>query len=271
MKKIIKLASLLVMGLTLLVSCQNPVNTGNNSSDDDEAEKKAEILRKKIEVYNKWVGTTWELVEGEEEYTDINTIVFADDSVTLGNYQYSLNKNTDLFFNDELPEANRHFYSSEIVIKVGGNYYGIRKLLNNDKKMHFKNGIINHTCEYYLKSSTSGSGTGGSGSENNADVNGTYKFTNATGSQNNGNITLDNGNWTYTGDRTRNPNSGTYTTSGNEITLKWVASGYDVTETFTLTDNGDSVTWKSKNDYVSSLFSSLFGVANTLELTFTKE
>lgn len=269
MKKIIKLASLLVIGLTLLVSCQNPVNTGNNSSDDD-AEKKAEILRKKIEVYNKWVGTTWELDEGEDDYAGIKTIVFADDSVTLGNYQYSLNKNTDLFFNEELPEAIRHFSIFELVLKIGGDYYGIMKLSYTDEKMWFVKGD-NHSLQYSLKSSAGGSGTGGSGSGNNADVNGTYKFTNATGSQNNGNITLDNGNWTYTGDRTRNPNSGTYTTSGNEITLKWVASGYDVTETFTLTDNGDSVTWKSKNDYVSSLFSSLFGVANTLELTFTKE
>lgn len=269
MKKIIKLASLLVMGLTLLVSCQNPVNTGNNSSDDD-AEKKAEILRKKIEIYEHYVGTTWELVKGEyEEYTDINTIVFADDSVTLGNYQYSLNKNTDLFLYDELPEGLR-FRSIILTLKIGGNYYGIGESYSNTK-MDFKIFSTGYTVEYNLKSSTGGAGTGGSGSGNNADVNGTYKFTNATGSQNNGNITLDNGNWTYTGDRTRNPNSGTYTTSGNEITLKWVASGYDVIETFTLTDNGDSVTWKSKNDYVSSLFSSLFGVANTLELTFTKE
>ncbi|MCQ2601271.1 MAG: hypothetical protein MJ184_07905 [Treponema sp.] len=223
----------------------------------------------KEERYSAYIGTTWELAEGWEEYTDINKIVFADDSVTLGNNQYSLNKKTDLFFNYELPEALR--YSSIILtLKIGGNYYGIGKSYINTK-IDFKNFSTGYYVEYNLKSSTSGSGAGGSGAGNEASVNGTYKFTGATGSQNNGNITLDNGNWTYTGDRTRNPDSGTYTIAENEITMKWTANGYDVTETFVLSENGSSVTWQSQNDYVSNLFSMLFGIANTFEVTFIKD
>ena len=100
--------------------------------------------------------------------------------------------------------------------------------------------------------------------------NGTYSFTNATAPQMNGSITLNNGNWSYSGDKTSPAASnGTYTVSNNKLTMKWTASGYEVSESFTISNNGSVSTWKSENSATSTLFSMLFGVVS-LNMDFTK-
>ena len=86
----------------------------------------------------------------------------------------------------------------------------------------------------------------------------------------NGLITLSNGNWSYSGDKSSPAASnGTYTVSGNKLTVKWNASGYEVSENFTIAESGSNSTWKSENTGVSTFFSMLFGVTS-LEMTFTK-
>lgn len=106
--------------------------------------------------------------------------------------------------------------------------------------------------------------------DENSTITGTYSFTNATPPQMNGSITLSNGNWSYSGDKSSPAASnGTYTASGNKITVKWNASGYEVSETFTITESGSNSTWESENSGVSTFFSMLFGVTG-LEMTFTK-
>ena len=107
-------------------------------------------------------------------------------------------------------------------------------------------------------------------SDNDCTIIGTYSFTNATPPQMNGSITLSNGNWSYSGEKSSPAASnGTYTVSKNEITVNWNASGYEVSETFTITESGSNSTWKSKNTVTSTFFSMLFGVTS-LEMNFTK-
>ena len=120
----------------------------------------------------------------------------------------------------------------------------------------------------YMKRVTSSSG-GGSGEA--TSLNGTYSFESATGSQTNGSITLSDGTWTYNGSKTNvAAKNGTYTVDGSKVTVNWTAQA-DVSETFTVTDNGDgSVKWVLDGYNNSTLFSMLFGVAGQTELTFKK-
>ena len=120
----------------------------------------------------------------------------------------------------------------------------------------------------YMKRVTSSSG-GGSGEA--TTLNGTYSFESATGSQTNGSITLSDGTWTYNGSKTNvAAKNGTYTVDGSKVTVNWTAQ-VDVSETFTVTDNGDgSVKWVLDGYNNSTLFSMLFGVAGQTELTFKK-
>lgn len=98
---------------------------------------------------------------------------------------------------------------------------------------------------------------------------GSYAFDNATGSQQNGTVTLKDGNWSYSGDKS-NPaaSSGTYTVNGSKVTLNWTAAGNNVSETFTISTLDNSSTWTSEYSGTSLLFSMLFGVVST-EMTFT--
>lgn len=98
--------------------------------------------------------------------------------------------------------------------------------------------------------------------------NGTYSFSTAVRPAMNGSITLNNGNWSYEGEKTAvAAKSGTYTLSGSTFTFKWTANGYEISEEFEITNNGSSSTWKSKASGTSTLFSMLFGVVST-EMTF---
>ena len=107
-------------------------------------------------------------------------------------------------------------------------------------------------------------------SDEDISVAGKYTFANATPPQMNGSISLSDGKWSYSGEKSSPAaSSGTYTVSKNKITVKWNASGNEVSETFTITESGSESTWKSDNSGVSTFFSMLFGVMN-LEMTFTK-
>ncbi len=122
-----------------------------------------------------------------------------------------------------------------------------------------------------VKSSSSGGNNGTASITSANNLTGKYSFSEAVKPQVNGSFTLSgDGKWTYSGDK-QNPaaTSGTWSVSGGKITLKWTAKGYEVSETFTVEEDGNKSEWKSESSVVSNFLSMLFGVADT-KLTFKK-
>lgn len=258
----------------IFASCTQPASSSSSDDDNSYNYSPAQIAELKG-YYSKLIGTCWENEELNNSLyvkpKNILTVAFASDSVTINNVRYTINQNTDLCFNDKVTdEVLKNCSSPVFFIKINNNFYGFSKYLFNDNTYDDSNldveSLFNGSyCYETLIPSSTGSG-GGSG--NNNTISGSYSFNNATGSQSNGTITLSDGNWSYSGSKS-NPaaSSGTYTVNGSKITVSWTASGYNNSETFTVTTSGSSSTWKSENTGVSLLFSMLFGTTS-LEMTF---
>ena len=97
MKKII--VGLLFFAV-LFAGCQMPNNasdSGNNNNSNENTQDLAAIA-----VYNKLVGTKWEVevYEGTKKTGFPDVVIFADDSITMDNVQYSVNKDDFKFIND---------------------------------------------------------------------------------------------------------------------------------------------------------------------------
>ena len=63
--------------------------------------------------------------------------------------------------------------------------------------------------------------------------------------------------------------SGTYTVSGSKVTFFWNANGYDVSESFTVTNSGSSSEWRSDSNGTSTFLSMVFNVMS-LSITLGK-
>lgn len=214
------------------------------------------------------------------EPTCVSTFSFTENSVTLDNIEYSINQNTDLFLADELNDYYCESSTSsklfgdicELYIKIGDYYYCFSyyefpdlEIMASFYKQTNGTWKQNPLWQRYTRVSASESG----GSTETSTITGSYAFNNATGSQQNGTVTLADGNWSYSGDKS-NPaaSSGTYTVNGSKVTLNWTAAGNSVSETFTISTSGNSSTWTSEYSGTSLFFSMLFGVVS-LEMTFT--
>lgn len=249
----------------ILAGCTQPASSSSSDDDNSYNYSPAQIAELKG-YYSKLIGTSWE--NPDEVKENILTLSFADDSVTINNVRYTFNQNTDLYFNDKVTDEILKNSTVTFFIKINNNFYGFTKYLfdnnsYNDNQLGVDSVKNGKYCYESLKLSSTGGGSG-----NNNIIAGSYSFNNATGSQSNGTITLSNGNWSYSGSKS-NPaaSSGTYTVNGSKITVSWTASGYNNSETFTVTTSGSSSTWKSENTGVSLLFSMLFGTTS-LEMTF---
>lgn len=85
----------------------------------------------------------------------------------------------------------------------------------------------------------------------------------------NGTVSLADGNWSYNGEKTNAAaTSGTYTVNGSKVTVSWIASGMDLSETFTLTKDGSISTWVSEESGASPFLVMLFGITDT-QVTFS--
>lgn len=275
-----KIYFLLSLCVLAFASCQQP-NTNDPAEETciTYTEEELAYLKKQ---YSYLIGTSWKH-RAEYEVYNISNIIFAKDSVTLNNFQYSINLDTDLYYIKDAPDeilSSCNWYNGVFIIKVNETFYGIGgyagnedcnrpglEYIKDDKKLSvysvYKDGE-DHPDRMELVSSSGGSSSGSESA-----VAGSYSFTGATGSQANGKITLSDGTWSYSGSKL-NPaaSSGTYTVDGSKITMKWTLSGIETSETFTVTTSGSSSTWKSDNVYTSTFFSGMFGVTD-LEMTFT--
>lgn len=265
-----------LLSLFGFIAC-NMNDDGNENGTETKTIGKAENLQTKKELYAKYIGTSWKIDDWSAWIdTEISNISFTENSVTLNNVEYSINQNTDLFLADELNdyycennESEKIFASNELYIKLDDDCYHFIHPAGFDNKIYSgfyeqTDGTwVKKTNRYNLVSSSSG------GSTETSTITGSYSFNNSTGSQQNGTITLKDGNWSYSGDKS-NPavSSGTYSVNGSKVTLNWTAASNNISETFTISTSDNSSTWTSEYSGTSLLFSMLFGVVNT-EMTFT--
>lgn len=265
-----------LLSLFGFIAC-NMNDDGNENGTETKTIGKAENLQKKKERYKKdYLGTSWKIRDGQTNETGISTISFTENSVTLDNVEYSINQDTDLYLSDEL---NDYYCESTESKNIFGNFYEIYIKLVDDCYYCFEyNSVLDRiTAGFYKQTNgtwirkdnkytrVSSSESGNSETT----YTGSYSFNNSTGSQQNGTITLKDGNWSYSGDKS-NPavSSGTYSVNGSKVTLNWTAASNNVSETFTISTSDNSSTWTSEYSGTSLLFSMLFGVVNT-EMTFT--
>lgn len=109
------------------------------------------------------------------------------------------------------------------------------------------------------------------GSTSTESLTGTYSFTGASGYEKSGALTLtSDGAWSYSGEKSNiAASSGTYTVSGSKVTFFWNANGYNVSESFTVTNSGSSSEWRSDSNGTSTFLSMVFNVMS-LSITLGK-
>ena len=246
----------------------NASDSGNNNNSNENTQDLAAVA-----LYNKLVGTKWEVevYEGTKKSGYPDVVIFADDSITMDNVQFSINKNEFCFYEYSTASTQGmtlklnnitwalHLYSS-VTNPLYADYKDCTITLWKDSE---NNTTVYQDYKFVSSSSQSGGG-------NTSSVNGTYSFNNATGTQKEGSITLSDGNWTYSGSKTNAPSGGTYTVSGSDITFSWTANGYSISTTVTVSKSGSSVTLSSNEVvFFSTFFNSTAQSDGKYSLTFS--
>lgn len=219
--KIMALFAAVFMFSSIILSCSS--DSGSDNGDDDKTTGNA-LLDQKIEKYMSYLGE-YEGVEDLGGNCFVKKLKLEEKSITIDGTKYPFNPKTDIT-ELEVNDNDLCFFVNNVkyVIRPPYGEYDLRFV-------HYDSNEI-----AYMKRVTSSSG-GGSGEA--TTLNGTYSFESATGSQTDGSITLSDGTWTYNGSKTNvAAKNGTYTVDGSKVTVNWTAQ-VDVSETFTVTDNGD--------------------------------
>ena len=228
---------------------------------------------KKVTLYKKYLGT-WDAEDYGYVTGEINigiecyyTIILAEDSVALDGQKFDFNPKTDVLFDEDMPsEYVLQPGTTTFYLNVNNNYYRVYDNLDGSVCFCFyyispvDDALSYSPHDYLKKESSSGSDSGETSS-----LEGTYAFETASGSQRNGTLLLEDGNWSWSGSGNPAATSGTYSVNGNKITFNWTSYGYDVSETITVTTSGNTSTWTSDG---VTFFSMLFNVVDS-EITFT--
>ncbi len=168
-----------------------------------------------------------------------------------------------------MPSLIEDYWRHTLLIKTKDICFGLIRNPDNEKISVYKNKSTGDCLEMELIFDSPSSEI----SENSSKFEGTYSFSNATGSQVNGSITLNsNGTWSYSGSKTT-LTPGTYSVSNNELTLNWTSKTgnytLDRTDTFMVSVSGSEATLSSKGSGISAFFSDFFGVTSTMTLTLS--
>ncbi len=273
MKKIkILCAALLTIGL--FTACKGPSGGDNNPGENPEVKPSNEEAKV---LYQKLIGSKWTMRYNYGSFIYPEIVEFSENYVSFDNVNYSLDQNnnltnedSDAFFIDlgtETYEITFLDLDPLYTSPVGDLSDSSQIFISNIKDPRYYNG--HSFATKYACISTNTQGGGSSNGENETSVEGNYSFTASSGTEMSGSLTLSNGEWNYSGSNKPAATSGTYSVNGSKITVNWTANGLSLNETFTVTKNGNSVTWKSDNEYTSTFLTMLFKVSATkLEVTF---
>lgn len=262
MKRLFKvIAGVLLVGL--LAGCSS---SAGGSDDDDSGNKmpsQAELVAARKAAYRELVGTKWRIDE-YDTVTDYSpaVMVFADDSILFDNVQHSVSFYQNVFLPSEV-DAKIKKFEGTIYFLIDSKYIGLDTDFTGKDSFILKyyDSYDNIQFKSYCKDLSYGGNPGGEG--NDASYAGTYSYTGATGNEMNGSVTLADGSWSYSGSKTNMAaKNGSYTTSGSKVTFKWSASGYDMSDTFTVSDMGSGKVKLVCDNSVNSMFLNMvFGMA----------
>ena len=261
-----------IMAAFFMISCQNETSSENNE------DTKKDTTAEKIEVYNKLVGTSWKTLENDEKWANYKTYSFNNDSVAINGVSYSINLEKDLFFPGELPEDAGVLKNlrAPLTIRINGDYYsfkyytlGYYELGEYKSKIHNDLGIyINYGDSWLFESydlvSNSSSSSDSSTSSESVTVSGKY---NAKGSKSGASTTFTNGTWTFS--YLSSSKTGSYSQSGNELTIKYSTGSVSASAVFTVSkgDSDNVVNLKGKSGDIATIVSNVFSTTDSDALT----
>ena len=259
-KTILTLSTVLCAGL-LFISCQNETTSGNNE------DTKKDTTAEKIEIYNKFVGTSWKEKTNTVDFLDgYATLAFKKSSVVIESTEYPIDVTKDLYYYNEIPDVENvidtsyHSGGSNLYILVNNVYLGLEDwFFRNVNWLGVRAPDCRNKC-YYLVSSSGSSTSDGSSTET-VTLSGNYTISQAKGST----INFDNGNWTFK--YNSSTKKGTYSQSGNELTMNYSAGGSSVSGVFTVAKDGSNVKLTGKSGDYTTIVSSAFMVKDSDALT----
>lgn len=262
---------LLTLGIVLMVStlagCPDPNSPNPGPGSDPEAAEKAEKLRLKKSLLNRIKGSWTYYYDNGSDFKPAN-IVITDSTISFDGVSYTFTYDDLLLaseFNPSYPDNTIGFNLSDYPMLYTEYVY------HNDEEFYSLDFWPNFgsDCSSY-KRCAGDNGGGDIGSGDPSAFAGTYSYTTGDVSTN-GSLTLNNdGTWIYHGNKQGyEGKTGTYSVSGSTITISATnVSGIDVSDSFTVTTNGDSVTWtqasNSNSLFLQTYFSCIFSI------TFTK-
>ena len=253
-KALVTLAAL--MTAFFMISCQNETTSGNN--EDTTAEK--------IDLYNRvLLGTSWEEKWNDEDFADYKTLSFKESSILINGVEYSIDLTKDLYYDSEITEVTNKLKNCRVnfYIFVNNEYLGFNSWTFKTEKVDYLSVILmtDTNSTYKLVSSSSGSSTSDGSSTETVTLSGNYTISQANGST----ISFSNGNWTYS--YLSSTKSGTYSQSGNELTMNYSAGGSSVSGVFTVAKDGSNVKLTGESGNYTTIVSSAFMVKDSDAIT----
>ena len=252
-KALVTLAAL--MTAFFMISCQNETTSGNN--EDTTAEK--------IDLYNRvLLGTSWEEKWNDEDFADYKTLSFKESSILINGIEYLIDLTKDLYYDSEITEVTNKLKNCRVnfYIFVNNKYLGFNNWTFKTEKVDYLSVILmtDTNSTYKLVSSSNSSGDSSSSTET-VTVSGKYTINQANGST----ISFSDGNWTYS--YLSSTKSGSYSQSGNELTMNYSAGGSSVSGVFTVAKDGSNVKLTGKSGDYTTIVSSAFMVKDSDALT----
>ena len=262
----------------LSIFCFFGCSSLNNNTEEPSEEEL--LLAKKKAAYALVSGKTFKAVNvgniGDIDNGDLFT--FTDSKLIIEDEEYEFDINKDIYLPEDITkipyyDKDNNTYNPKGVLffcrtKDG---YTFKILEGPGNGLDYT--IAGNLCKADLELVSDNTTTSSSTTENSSNIEGTYSFSNATGSQVNGSITLNsNGTWSYSGSKTT-LTPGTYSVNNNELTLNWTSKTgsytLDRTDTFTVSVSGSEATLTSKGSGISAFFSDFFGITSTMTLTLS--
>lgn len=257
--------SLLALALvSIFTSCEMATNNSSNSSSDSQNNVTSESYESRLaKVIGNWKTTTAD-IDG-----DYYTLVI--NNTTCKRYYTETCYNEMLITSmNNLTSEMRYFEeyisnyeANDILLYIEypqnmqesyGKKYCVSALKFNETTniLTFTN-LDTGTKEYYSRSSGSSSGDSGSTTT----LSGTYTINQANSSS----FTMNNGNWTYS--YLSSTTSGTYSQSGNELTVNYSNAGGSLSAVFTISESSGTVTLVGKSGDTTSILALAFMVTDS--------
>ena len=235
MKKSIILFLVALVAMCFLFGCQNPVSSDPGGSSG----RGGNTTAQKIALYQRILGTYQENLDNT---SDVHVFVFTMDSITLDGIRYAFNPQTDLYFEDEVPEGER-YWQKTFYMHFNNDYYPVEFNANIQPEEEIYITIGDKFRSYIRIAGPAGGSGGGAGSIDFSIV-GSWKYTIA-GTNSTTLAINDGGTFSFTKNVGGNY-SGTYQLSGNQVTFSYQtitgATTVKVDDTFAISGNANQMT-----------------------------